>query len=253
MKHLLSFIFLLFLSSLFFTDISAQDRAREIFEEFEERRQSVTFETAIIEMSIIDRRGRSRNRVMHSWQFESGESSKSLLLFESPADVRGTGLLSITENGEERQWLYLPALGRVQAISGSNRSDRFVGSDFTFEDLGGQNPDHFELELLEENESYFKINASPLQESQYHQILFYIEPHTFNLLKAEYMNADGTIIKELTATDHTEINENLWRPGKMVMKDLKENRRTELRWKNREFPESLDESIFTERRLRRGL
>jgi hypothetical protein len=230
-----------------------EDRAREIFEELDERRSAITYESSTMEMVIIDKRGRERRRELESYTYEEGEVSKSLTVFKAPADVRGTGLLNIDEGDGEVQRLYLPAVGRVQTVSGSQRSDRFMGSDFTFEDLGNQNPDNFEFELMEETDEEIKLLATPRDESQYAYIHFYIDPDRLVLQKADYFNEDDERIKELVASDYQNVRDNIWRPNKMVMKDLRSERRTELRWTDRSFDEPIPDRYFTERQLRRGL
>ncbi|MDQ6958902.1 MAG: outer membrane lipoprotein-sorting protein, partial [Mariprofundaceae bacterium] len=61
---------------------------------------------------------------------------KSLVTFQRPRDIRGTGLLSYAKILEpDDQWLYLPALKRVKRISSANKSGPFVGSEFAFEDF----------------------------------------------------------------------------------------------------------------------
>ncbi len=229
------------------------ERAREIFEKLDERRRAVTYETSSMEMVIIDRRGRERNRGMKMYSYSGDDVNKTLTVFESPADVRGTGLLNLNEEGTETQLLYLPAVGRVQTVSGSSRNDRFMGSDFTFEDLGNQNPDDFEFELVEETGEYFKLRAVPVNESQYAFIYFYVDAEKLALTKADYFDENDQHIKELTASDYREVKENVWRPDLMVMRDLKAERRTELRWKDRTFDEPIPDRYFTERQLRRGL
>lgn len=240
-----------------FMDVQAQqsddERAREIFEELDARRSAITYETSTMEMKIIDRRGRERRREMKSYTHSQDDVSKSLTVFEAPADVRGTGLLNIDEGGEEVQRLYLPAVGRVQTVSGSQRGDRFMGSDFTFEDLGNQNPDNFDFELMEETEDEIKLLATPVEESQYAYIHFFIDADRLVLRRAEYFNAEDEQIKELTASDYENVRDNIWRPGTMIMRDLRSERRTELRWTGRTFDETIPDRYFTERQLRRGL
>ncbi|MFW6348264.1 MAG: outer membrane lipoprotein-sorting protein [Cyclonatronaceae bacterium] len=232
---------------------SEDERAREIFEELDARRDAITYETSTMEMRIIDDRDRERRREMKSYTYEEGDVSKSLTVFEAPADVRGTGLLTVGEGDEEVQRLYLPAVGQVQTVSGSQRSDRFMGSDFTFEDLGNQNPDNFEFELLEEDEEQVKLLATPTDDSQYAYIHFYIDAERLVLEKADYFNEDDERIKELTASDYENVRDDIWRPGTMVMRDLQAERRTELRWTDRVFDDPIPERYFTERQLRRGL
>lgn len=228
-------------------------RAREIFEELDARRDAITYETSTMEMLIIDDRDRERRREMKSYTYNEGEVSKSLTVFEAPADVRGTGLLNIEQGDEEVQRLYLPAVGRIQTVSGSQRSDRFMGSDFTFEDLGNQNPDEFDFELLEEGEEQVKLLATPKDDSQYAYIHFYIDAERLVLRQADYFNEDDERIKELTARDYENVRDNIWRPNTMIMRDLGAERRTELRWTDRSFDEPIPERYFTERQLRRGL
>lgn len=243
------------LSILFFfatSSVFAQDRGKEIFEELKERENAITYETSTMNMIIHDSRGRTRNRTLQSWQLEQNETSKSLLLFESPADVRGTGLLSINTDGNEEQKLYLPAIGRVQTISSSQRTDRFVGSDFTFEDLSIRNPDNFDFTLLDDSGEDFILKAIPLEESQYTHLIFHINKKQYSLQKILYFKNEDQI-KELIAENHIEIENDVWLAEKMTMYDLVNDRKTELIWTNRKVNEAISEDIFTERRLRRGI
>ncbi|MCH8567468.1 MAG: outer membrane lipoprotein-sorting protein [Balneolales bacterium] len=229
------------------------DRAREVFEEFDKRRAAVTYETSLLEMRIIDRRDRVRSRSMRQFTHTGDNFSRSLTVFEAPADVRGTGLLNLDENGSEVQMLYLPATGRVQTVSGSQRSDRFMGSDFTFEDLGAQNPDDFEFELLEEENNRLTVKAIPKGESQYSSIHFTLDTERYVLIKALYFESGDKAVKELTAHGYEEVRDGIWRPSTMIMKDLAAERRTELEWKERTLDEPIPDRFFTERQLRRGV
>ena len=238
---------LIFLSGSF-----DDDRARQIFEEFDNRRTAITYETGTMEMTITDNRNRTRNRSMRMYSYTTNDEIKTLTVFETPADVRGTGFLSISEGVNEVQYLYLPALGRVQTIGSGQRSDRFMGSDFTFEDLGAQNPDNFEFELLDETAEKAIVKATPTTTSQYSHIIYTLNISNYTLISADYFN-ENEQIKELSSHDYEEVKEDIWRPGRMVMKDLKEGRQTEIRWTNRIFDETIPDSYFTERHLQRGL
>lgn len=229
------------------------DRGRSLFEDFDERRRAITYETSVMEMRIIDRRERVRSRTMRTWNYAGAEATRSLTMFEAPADVRGTGLLTLEENGTETQLLYLPAIGRVQTVSGSQRAERFLGSDFTFEDLGNQNPDEFDFEILTDTDTELKIKAVPQRESQYAWIHFILDPQRMVLLQADYFNEAGERFKELTAADYEQVREGIWRPGTMIMRDLEAGRRTEIRWQERVFDEPIPDRFFTERQLQRGL
>ncbi len=228
------------------------NRAREIFEEVEHRRNKITYEQTDMQMVIYDSRGRTRNRSLTSYSFTQGDEEKSLLVFEAPANVQGTSFLTLSNGSNEVQKLYLPALGRVQTITASEKGDRFMGSDFTYEDLGDQNPDDFEFELIEENDSEAILRAVKPESDQYAYIHFYIDTERYALTKAEYFNEDNEMIKRLEAENFTNVDQDVWRANKMTMFDLRENRKTELVWSNRTINQKIPAWRFTERAFRRA-
>lgn len=234
--------------------ISAQtdNRATEIFEEVDTRRSKITYEKTDMKMVIYNSSGNTRIRSINSFSFNEGEEEKSLLLFEEPANVRGTGFLTLSDGNTEVQKLYLPALGRIQTITASQKADKFMGSDFTYEDLGDQNPDDYEFELITENETTAVLRAVKIDDSQYAYIKFYINTERYSLEKAEYFNDDDEMIKRLEAENFSNVDSNIWRANKMTMYDLRANRKTELIWSNRAINESIPDWRFTERGLKRS-
>lgn len=251
---MLRFIPTIIVSVLFSAMAFAQnsERATRIFKEVDNRRSKITYEKTDMQMIIYNSRGNTRNRSINSFSFNEGDVEKSLLVFEEPANVRGTGFLTLTDGNNEVQKLYLPALGRIQTITASQKADRFMGSDFTYEDLGDQNPDDYEFQLIEENENTAVLRAVKIESSQYAYIRFYINTERYSLEKAEYFDEDDEMIKRLEAEDFTNVDANIWRANKMTMFDLKAERKTELIWSNRVINESIPEWRFTERGLKRG-
>ena len=233
--------------------ITDEDEARAIFEEVDERRNSVETETATMEMVITDDRGRTRSRTMQSWSRTEEGIANSLIIFTAPGNVRGTGFLSVTEDNNTTQRLYLPSVGRIQVIGSGERGDRFMGSDFTYEDLGDQNPENYEFEWLEEYADYFKIRASKPDSDQYSHIEFDIEKETYAVRTIHYYNSQGEKIKRLEAEQFEQLTDRLVSPSKMTMYDLREDRNTVITWSDREINADIEEWRFTERGLRRGI
>tara|TARA_R110002124_G_scaffold45693_1_gene137905 strand:- start:13190 stop:13951 length:762 start_codon:yes stop_codon:yes gene_type:complete len=245
----------IFLSSILFSSLSiAQntDRATEIFEEVDARRSKITYEKTDMQMVIYNSKGSTRNRAINSFSFNEGKEEKSLLIFEEPANVRGTGFLTLSDGQNEVQKLYLPALGRIQTITASQKADRFMGSDFTYEDLGDQNPDDYDFELIEEKDNTAILRAVKKENSQYAYIKFYINTERYSLEKAAYFNEKDEMIKRLDTDNFTNVDADIWRANKMTMYDLKADRKTELIWSNRTINESIPEWRFTERGLKRN-
>jgi hypothetical protein len=93
--------------------------------------------TRRMKIVIHDRRGGERNRdlVMRTRRGDDGED-KTLVVFQEPAEIRGTALLQFDhQDRDAEQWLYLPELGRVRAISSSSKDESFMGTDFSYRDL----------------------------------------------------------------------------------------------------------------------
>ena len=64
------------------------------------------------------------------------------MVFEKPADVKGTAFLSWEYDDpkkEDDKWLYMPAMKKVRRISGASKNEYFMGSDFTYDDMGDRN------------------------------------------------------------------------------------------------------------------
>lgn len=102
-------------------------------------------------MTITDGAGRERKRVVQMRGMEFKEGTRQLMVFSDPADVKGTGVLSIDyEDGakEDDQWLYLPSLHKSTRISSGNKSGSFMGTAFSYADMTEQDPTHWDYKLL---------------------------------------------------------------------------------------------------------
>lgn len=239
--------------------LSAQERitneseARAVFDEVEERRNSIETEWSQLEMIITDSRDRTRTRVMQSWSRTTDANTDNLIIFSEPATVRGTGFLSANEDEDETQRLYLPSIGRIQVISAAEQGDQFMGSDFSYEDLGDQDPDDYEFQWLETGETHHTVRATKPESDQYAFVEFEIRKDTYALETVRYYNESEELIKRLEAEDFEQITDVLWSPRKMTMFDLREDRMTELTWQDREINADIPEWRFTVRGLRRGV
>ncbi|MFQ6116110.1 MAG: outer membrane lipoprotein-sorting protein, partial [bacterium] len=105
--------------------------ALEIMKKNDQQRKSRD-ERVELTMKLINRKGKERVRkVSQVTMTDASDNQKSLIRFLSPADVKGTRLLTIEHsNRDDDQWLYLPALKKVRRISASDQSDNFMGTDF---------------------------------------------------------------------------------------------------------------------------
>ena len=95
-------------------------------------------------MTLINKRGSTRVRDVISYGKDYGKDSKQLMYFKKPEDVEGTCFLSWEYDDvskEDDKWLYMPALRKERRISGRSSNDYFMGTDFTYDDMGDRNVD----------------------------------------------------------------------------------------------------------------
>ena len=105
-------------------------------------------------MKLYDRHGRARERSLSVASLRgrgtrgaspaAPDGDRLLLRFSYPTDIRGTGFLVWEHpDADDERFLYLPSLGRVRRIAGTETQESFVGSDFTYEDIGGREFDEY--------------------------------------------------------------------------------------------------------------
>ena len=93
-------------------------------------------------LTLKTKKGATRVREISLRKKDFGDSKKTLIIFSAPKDVEGVAYLSFDYNGksasskESESWLYMPAMKKVRRINGSSRQDDFMGSDFTYDDIG---------------------------------------------------------------------------------------------------------------------
>ncbi|HKL84772.1 MAG TPA: outer membrane lipoprotein-sorting protein, partial [Treponemataceae bacterium] len=100
--------------------------------------------SAELKMTLIDSRGKERARELKQISASFAGVDKKIMEFQSPADVRGTAFMNWSYTDSSRsddQWIFLPALNRVRRISSDGKGDSFMGSDFSYDDLGARHPD----------------------------------------------------------------------------------------------------------------
>src|SRR3954464_6421792 len=110
---------------------------------------------AELHMKLFDRRGRARDRAMTLLTLRRSTGDRSLIRFTYPNDIRGTGFLVWEHPREDdERFLFLPSLGRVRRIAGSEAQESFVGSDFSYEDIGGREFDDYTYALADESAAW---------------------------------------------------------------------------------------------------
>lgn len=211
---------------------------------------------ARVSMRLTNAQGATREREMVLLRANQGATGdqRYLILFEAPADVRGTSFL-VWKNakGEDERWLYFPALKAVKRVAADDKRSSFVGSDFTYEDVSGRDPEEEQHALLKQEalsgRQTYVLESKPKQAADYARRVSWVDQERWLTLKEEYYDAGGKLIRTFTA-DKVEQIDTAWTVTKRSMSNAQTGHRTEVSLAAIKYDSALPADIFTERQLR---
>lgn len=208
---------------------------------------------ATLTMTITTADGQTLTREMQTW---SEGTAKRIIKFTAPADIKGSGFLTITAaDGSEEKLVYLPALDRVRRIAGGQQGDSFFGSDFTYEDITGLDQADYTHELLGVRDGpTYMVEAvpTPASGSSYERLVIEVPEATLVPQRVEYYRA-GELVKVLTVTGLAEVAGYTVATERRMesVRDGKATTVTVITQSNLVLDEVLPADLFTERFLRR--
>jgi outer membrane lipoprotein-sorting protein len=215
--------------------------------------------TADLEMILINRQGDRRVREIKQYGKDFGDVEKTIMFFLSPADVRNTSFMnwSYDEAKDDDQWIYLPALKRVRRISGDGKSDYFMGSDFTYDDLGDRHPNEDEhtiirMEEIDGVESYVIESIPKEKDYMYSRTITWIAKDKWIALKREFYDDRGEYLKTLWVKEYDNI-QGYWTVLHSEMENEQRRHKTVMQFKNVDYDTGVSDNMFTERIMTRGL
>ena len=234
---------------------SAADNARQIVEEAQRRTdaKSQRYEGLL---QVFDAKGKITDK---RWTFErlgAHGDSKAVLRFTAPAEVKGVALLVINHpDRASDQWMWTPAIERDRRIALQDRSTRFFGTDFSFEDLEERDVNQYEYVLGGEETvdgaSCWKIESTPKQtkSSQYTRSMVWIRKDNYAFARIEnYVKSE--VVRRLTYSDIQQV-QGIWTGRTMEMADLRRGSRTRLSLEKLEYNIPLNPENFTLQAIRR--
>jgi len=220
--------------------------------------------TQKLTLQIIDRRGGVREREIELAQKKyDADRSKTILFFRAPAEIKGTAFLQwVDPHGQNQQWLYLPELKRVRQISGSSKRDSFMGTDFSYEDLAVASEilDWTDADAdvsLERQEACDPDTCSVLlfrpraKEIAYAGLRVWVDGE-HRLRRFEFLNDKDAVLKRLVISRYQSIGA-IPTPFRFEMENLRSGSRTIVDFEDVRYDQDLGDSLFTERRLEKGM
>jgi hypothetical protein len=216
---------------------------------------------AELRMRLFDRRGRQRERALTVLTLRGGAGAgdKLLIRFTYPNDIRGTGFL-VWEHprADDERFLYLPSLGRVRRIAGSEAQESFVGSDFSYEDIGGREFDDYTYALLDESATWsgdgtphpaYRLESKRRNASaEFPRVVSLVLKDSFVVAQADIFNRRNEKQKVYDVSRLQQV-QRIWTVLESKMTNALDQTRTELAVARIDYNTGLKDDAFTRREL----
>ncbi|MFB6214355.1 MAG: outer membrane lipoprotein-sorting protein [Candidatus Bipolaricaulia bacterium] len=202
---------------------------------------------ATLTMKLVNKEGKAKSRKLEAWKRGNEDS---VMVVREPESVAGMALLkTVNDEGEEKTWLYLPSLNMTKKISQEAGNRKFMGSDFTYDDLGSRNTEEYTYKLIREKssdgETLYVVEgvAKNPEKAGYSKVRSWISAKNWKPEKVEYYDLDGELLK-VQRNSSIEKIEGFWVVKKMTMENKQKGSKTVLTWKEYKINTELPENIF---------
>ena len=249
--------------------LSAADVARRV-----QDRDTGRDSRSSLRMKLYDRHNRVRERALTMISLRgrgnpsagpgAPDGDRLLIRFTYPNDIRGTGFLVWEHpDSDDERFLYLPSLARVRRIAGTETQESFVGTDFTYEDIGGREFDEYSYALLDENASWTPPGGGSARPAwrleskrkdaatQFPRVVSLVLKDSFVIVQAEIYNRRNEKQKVYTVRRLDQI-EGIWTAIDAEMSNALDRTRTELTIEKVDYNAGLKEADFSRRELERA-
>ena len=174
----------------------------------------------------------------------------------SPADDKGVSFLKIEhDDRDDEMQMWLPAFKKIRRISAKKRSDSFMGSDMSYEDLSSRQLDEFKFSIIGQ-EVYNGISCHLLESipnesirTEYTRHVTWVDSTLLIPLKEESYDKSGQLLKEKYFS-YTIIKEYHFLT-KVHVTNVQKNHSTTLNFENIELDTGVEDDLFHERYLKR--
>ena len=216
---------------------------------------------------LTDRAGVTRLERAISYRKYFGAEKRSVLFYEEPTNIRGTGFLTFDypdPSVDDDQWLYLPALRRVRRISAADRGGYFLGTDFSYEEIKKEQKveitdftfDAQDFETVDGHQTRVvaatSVSDEIADEIGYSRIVYRVDPAIWMSRYSDYYDLNGNHLKTIrligvetidgiiTATEITCVHHRTGHSTRLVTSDV-------------DYDAPVRDRLFTQDSLRRGL
>ena len=219
-----------------------------------------------LRMRLFDRQGRPRERAMTMLALRGvgGKGDKTLVRFTYPNDIKNTAFLVWEHPGaDDERFLYLPALGRARRIAGEEKQASFVGSDLSYEDIGGRDVADYTYAFTDPNATWIAPDGAAYPawalesrakdpNADYPRSISLVRKDSFVIVHADIFNVRNERVKVFDVK-RLERVDGIWTVLSLVVVNERDKTRTELDTKAIRYNVGLSDTDFSRRQLEQGI
>ncbi len=255
----LSLVCLSALMSISLRAESPEEKGLAIAKSMDKQETGFVNQVADVTMILKNKHGQESSRSLRIKTLEmEKDGDKSLTIFDSPRDVKGTAFLSFTHAvGPDDQWLFLPALSRVKRISSNNKSGPFMGSEFAYEDISSQEVEKYSYKFIRDEEVLggpgVVMERYPVdKKSGYTRQIVWVDTTHWRVAKIVFHDRKDKKLKTLEFKGYQQYPNGKWRADEYQMVNHQTGKSTRLLWENIQFGQDLSERDFDQNALKRA-
>ena len=247
-------------TSYVFAEDNPEEKGYEIAARSDRTDRGFSDSSVKLNMVLRNAAGKESSRSLEIRTLEVQDENigdRSLVVFDSPRDIKGTALLSHAQILDpDDQWLFLPALKRVKRISSTNKSGPFVGSEFAFEDFTATELNKYAYKWLRIEDcgdlTCDVIERYPRYEnSGYTKQIAWVDQTTFQLRKLDFYDRKDSLLKTLALKEYREYEGGIWRAHHFTMQNHQTEKSTDLVYSDYQFKTGLTDNDFVKGILKR--
>ena len=224
----------------------AQDPVMDVVNKMKEVFEPVHPSTRTVDIAMTDG-GETIHWVAREAMKQFPDGKRMVLVMLEPTEVKGNAYV-IWEPKDKLSavWTYMPVLGRVRELAGVDAYEHFLGTDFTYADLGFVRL-HPQYRLLGEEDhggkKTYKIEESvPQERAYYSRVITWVSKDSMLPVQRDYYDVAGTLWK--TEVFEEEAIDGVPTPVRMQMKDLQGKSNTELRVRDVRYDVEVPDALF---------
>ncbi len=221
----------------------------------------------LLKMEMTDRHGKVRIRETRAFRKYFGNEKRTAIYYLKPKNIKDTAFLTYDYAEKEKdddQWLYLPAMRKVRRISASDRGDYFLGTDLSYEDIKLEtrvSSEDYTRKTLAENEvdgfHCFLIEEQAIDDETANELGYLkrescVDDKIWIVRKSVIWDLQNKLLKTIYFKDISEV-QGIWTAHLIEVQNHKTGHQTRFVFSDVRYNEEVNDRIFTQNAMKRGL